>query len=323
MPEEIEAWARQVIASTESGAHFEDGLVELKSDWPASDFEAARQLAAQANAVAGNPILWLIGVKQGKGVVGISPRDLAQWWPQVRRHFDKSAPRLLADRILEYSGARAVALMFDPSEPPYVIVYPPGDSAGKKAISREVPWREGTAMRSADREDLLRILAPVGLVPEIRIITGLMNILQAQEKVAGAATPNKLTWYLRTRIFVQPRSTQPVVFTASEPPLAKVHLLERDIVLRPFPSGLDAAGGLVEMAGTEVVFRGAASLDMMSVGGETEVFSRQPDELTMTFSWKPVGAPRAAHSEIQLRRATPLPNIWDRWDIVLEPEQTP
>jgi hypothetical protein len=59
---------------------------------------------------------------------------------------------------------------------------------------------------------------------------------------------------------------------------------------------LDQAGGLVEMAGTEVVFRGAASLDMMSVGGETEVFCRQPDELIMTFSWKPVGVQQAAHA---------------------------
>ena len=225
MPDEIEAWARQVIAATESGAHFEDGLVELKSDWPASDFEAARQLAAQANAVGGNPILWLIGVKQGKGVVGVSPRDLAKWWPKVQRHFDKAAPRLLADRILDYSAGTTVALMFNPSEPPYVILYPPGEFPGKRAISREVPWREGTALRSAGREDLLRVLAPVGLVPEMRMITGLSNVVQALEKAAEDGSPNKLTWYLRTRVFVNPRSTQPVVFTASEPPLAKVHLI--------------------------------------------------------------------------------------------------
>jgi hypothetical protein len=118
MPDEIEDWARQVIEATERGQHFEDGVVELKSDWAASSFETARQLAAQANAVAGNPMLWLIGVKQGKGVVGVSPRDLADWWRQIRMHFDKVAPRLLADRILNYPNGNVVALLFDPSDPP-------------------------------------------------------------------------------------------------------------------------------------------------------------------------------------------------------------
>jgi hypothetical protein len=318
MPDEIETWARQVIAASERGDHFEDGLVELKSNWPASHFEAARQLAAQANAVAGNALLWLIGVKQGKGVVGAAPQDLARWWPQVRRHFDKVAPRLVADRILDYPTGTAVALMFDPAEPPYVIVYRRGESPLKRDITREVPWREGTAMRTADHDDLIRLLSPAALVPEITAVIGRTNVLRAQERPADDGTP-RLSWYMAMRILVRPRSSQPVVFTASDPPTARLSLLEREIVLRPFPHAFrDTVGGLVEVSGTEVIFRGAGSLEMISVGGETEVFGRQPDELTLKFSWKPVGAPHPAQTEIRLRRAVTSSNVfWDLWDMLL------
>jgi hypothetical protein len=79
-----------------------------------------------------------------------------------------------------------------------------------------------------------------------------------------------------------------VVFTATDPPLARIHFAERDIVLRPFPLA-PSAKGLVALGGSEVIFPGAASLDMLSMDGLTEVFGRQAEKIMMTFSWKAVG----------------------------------
>ena len=320
MASEIEEWAWQVIEATEQGLHFEDSAVELKSIWPASTFEAARQLAAQANARHGEPLLWLIGVKQGVGVVGVEPRDLATWWPQVQSHFDKLSPRLIADRILNHkNGKQAVALMFGPGDPPYVIRYSQGDIPEKNAIRKEVPWREGTTVRSADRDDLLRVLEPSVTVPEIRVIQGLINGLGADKKPAE----ERLAWWVQARIFVTPKSSGPVVFTASQAAVAKVHLQERDIILRLWPDMQNGEGGLVQSAGTELVFRGPASVGMISLGGETEIFESQADEIGMTISWRAVGASRPSETEVRLKRSKAKPHTsWDRWEIVFDDSET-
>jgi hypothetical protein len=117
---------------------------------------------------------------------------------------------------------------------------------------------------------------------------------------------------------VNPKSNQPVVFTATDPPLARIHFAERDIVLRPFPLA-PSAGGLVALGGSEVIFPGAASLDMLSMDGLTEVFGRQAEKIMMTFSWKAVGAFRASETDIEWQRSSAPPQAWDRWEAVFPP----
>jgi len=67
-PSQIEAWALNVIARVINGQPNEDSRVELKSEWIAPP-DAARRIAAHANAAFGDSILWIIGVDQCAGVV--------------------------------------------------------------------------------------------------------------------------------------------------------------------------------------------------------------------------------------------------------------
>ena len=79
---QIEAWALRIIDGVKGGSREEDSLVELKRVLP-DPVKAARRIAGHANASRGEPILWLIGIDEEKGIVGINQeKDLADWWPQ-------------------------------------------------------------------------------------------------------------------------------------------------------------------------------------------------------------------------------------------------
>lgn len=165
---DLELWARDVIDSvTRHQAAPEDDRVELKSNWiPAT--KAARRLAAHANTARGEPILWLIGLRED----GIFPAseaapDPADWFAEVCRWFDSEPP--LLERHLVVSGYErpVTALLFDTSAIPFLVKNPMGDGS----IDREVPWRRGTKTETARREDLLRLLAPVRRTPTIEVLT--------------------------------------------------------------------------------------------------------------------------------------------------------
>jgi hypothetical protein len=161
-PTDIEMWAIQVVDRVKSGAAVEDSRVELKRDWPDPD-RAARRIAGHANAVRGEPILWLIGVDEKHGVLGADPNNLANWFPAVSSCFDGAAPSL-QEVAFVYDGKEVMALLFDTSRIPFVVKNPKGGE-----ISREVPWREGTAIRTASREELLRLFTPLRRKPKIEI----------------------------------------------------------------------------------------------------------------------------------------------------------
>src|SRR6266540_4555312 len=89
---EIEAWALRAIERVEQRQPNEDSRVELKAEWPDDPERAARRIAGHANALRGEPILWVIGVDEQQGVKGASQNNLANWWPQVKAQFDGFAP---------------------------------------------------------------------------------------------------------------------------------------------------------------------------------------------------------------------------------------
>ena len=63
-----------------------------------------------------------------------------------------------------------VALLFETDRAPFVIKNQAYGSPGGGSVELEVPWRENTAIRSARRSDLIRLLAPLELLPEIEIL---------------------------------------------------------------------------------------------------------------------------------------------------------
>lgn len=164
-PGELEAWVLSIADRVARKQPVEDSRVELKSAWPTDAIRAARRLAGHCNAAGGEPALWVVGIDETDGVVGASHNDLAAWWPTVRKHFQALAPELVQDINIPVDDKTVVALLFNTNRAPFVVANPSHGKPDGGCVEAEVPWREGTSIRSARREDLLRLLVPIQRLP--------------------------------------------------------------------------------------------------------------------------------------------------------------
>jgi hypothetical protein len=201
---EIEAWTLSVADNVRAGRPVEDSRVELKAEWP-DVYRAARRIAAHANAARGDTILWVVGIDEKKGVVGASATDLAKWYDQVQAQFDGLAPDLI-DVIVPVGDVVVVALLFETTGAPFVVKNPLFGSA-KGEIEREVPWRDGTRVRSARREDLIRLLVPLQRRPTIEVIGGSATV-SAESGAAGTWSANT---HVSLQLYLAPITTERIV----------------------------------------------------------------------------------------------------------------
>src|SRR4029077_3253342 len=155
--QEVEIWAREIIGAVLDGSKSEDSKVEIKSELPTPE-KAARQLAAHANAARGQSILWLIGIdEKARPLTDVQMTEMSDWWAGVSARFDGFPPRLEEDVNFIFDDKKLVALHFATSqEAPYVVRHKESGSFPEF----DVPWREGTRVRAARRDELLRILVP-------------------------------------------------------------------------------------------------------------------------------------------------------------------
>ena len=165
-PNDIENWALNIIERVESKQPVEDSRIELKAEWPKDINKAARQIAGHANAAHGEPILWLLGVDEKEGVKGINYEEISNWKQAVEAKFDELSPSLTHLNI-PYEGKTIVALLWEIERRPFLVKTPKGG-----AISLEVPWRDATSTRTANRKDLLKMLYPVIKNPSFEVIKG-------------------------------------------------------------------------------------------------------------------------------------------------------
>src|SRR5882672_4801480 len=135
---ELEGWVFALVERVRKREPVEDQRVELKREWP-EHFKAARRIAAHANSARAESILWVIGIDEEVGLVGVSKEELANWWPQVQSNFDQLPPDLLLHLNVPVDDKTVVALLIDAERRPFVVKNPkPGEG-----IDREVPWRDG------------------------------------------------------------------------------------------------------------------------------------------------------------------------------------
>ena len=168
-PRQIENWALEIISRVEAGQPIEDSTVELKSTWLEPDERVARRIAGHANAARGENILWLIGVDEKKGVVGVNNNtDLASWYPAVQKYFNEVSPRLTHLNIRRDEAA-VVALLFETDRAPYIVKNPAYGKTKGDLAEFEIPWREGTGIRTARRSDVILLLSPIESLPDIKI----------------------------------------------------------------------------------------------------------------------------------------------------------
>jgi len=186
---EIEAWALRAIERVEQHQPNEDSRIELRADWP-DHKRAARWIAGHANALRGEPILWVIGVDEDRGVKGASQNNLPNWWAQVKAQFDGSHPEL-CDLLVNWKGNTVVALYFETERIPFVVKNPAHGSQNGGPVQREVPWRDGTSNRSATHSDLIQLLSPLQrpiLDVEVGKGRGFVNDYPLTQPPAASAT---------------------------------------------------------------------------------------------------------------------------------------
>lgn len=190
---DAERWAVEVLNGIDRGARREDDRVELKRQPKATALENARRIAGHANQVREGQILWLFGIDED-GTRHPLPSILAdpnEWWPPIAACFDDVAPSPVFASV---DGLLAVG--FDTERVPFVIRH------SDQIVSREVPWREGTRVRSANRFDLLRLLVPVASQPQLTLLSGFLNVIRKDPTPGtnGQASP-AFEWNLRARLY--------------------------------------------------------------------------------------------------------------------------
>ena len=133
---EVEQWALKEVGRS---ALQESDRVEFKSQ-VTDPIKLARQIAGHANSARGEWILWIFGVDEKLGLVGIASLEWSTLWPQIESCFNGNPPRPVMVPFQE-NGKALTAVAFETTLPPYVVSNPNHDRL-------EVPWREGTRVRS-------------------------------------------------------------------------------------------------------------------------------------------------------------------------------
>jgi hypothetical protein len=151
---EVERWALEVLDRLTRLGSREDDIVEFKRVAPDPQ-KFARILAGHANAARGERILWILGADEDAGFVGVEGLEWSALWPQVERHFEGAGVLDPVITGIEWQGKGGYAVAFETTSPPYVVKNPDYGKKAGESCAYEVPWRVGTATRTATRTHLL------------------------------------------------------------------------------------------------------------------------------------------------------------------------
>ena len=263
---QIEAWALKVADDITHGRPVEDARVEIKSKWPEDPNGAARRIAGHANAAHGEPILWVIGIDDTRReVLGADRNDLASWYPQVQVEFKELAPKV-TDLNIPYDGKTIVALLFDTDRAPFVVKNTVFGKQGGGSVSDEVPWREGTKVRSATRSDLIRMLTPLEGLPALQLLS--MSLL------ADKRDDTTLSWRLVAKIYASSKTRGEMIFPFHAcTAIADIGDHRRrvsfgDIAIMPYPHPHPAAPSspTIRFSSTEIIIASAGMVTFNASG---------------------------------------------------------
>lgn len=245
---QIEYWTLTIVERIKVRTPVEDFRVEVKSEWPTDFAKAARRIAGHANAAHGEPILWVIGVDEEAGTIPGAPRnEVSTWYPSIQKQFEGLSPDV-TDMVVPVEGESVdvVALLFDTSRAPFVVKNPAFNQTGGGPVEFEIPWREGTRIRSARRSDLLKILVPLQKLPAIDALSGKVHSWIGNDHQIGKVR----CWEVEIGLYITPLSSERVVIpfhncdasiwppgTASQPLAKDIGLKSPIRALKPTISG--------------------------------------------------------------------------------------
>lgn len=206
----FESEVLRVAELAKSGQPVEDSTWELKRQWPEARIRTARQIAAHCNAACGSNAAWIVGIDDAGEVFDTDSSDFAEWWPQICAHFEGNAPKLIRDCRLRVDGSHIVGLLFDTSQFPYVVRHESRDSWPSTLL--EIPWREATSVRSATREDLIRLFGSRQHHVEVSVIKMELWISGAGEVVRGPLSGQLgQEWWLNATCFAATDGSAPLI----------------------------------------------------------------------------------------------------------------
>ncbi len=184
--DQLEYWVLQIADRALAGQPIEDDRVELKTNWP-DVHKAARRLGAHCNSCGSDSVLWLIGIdERSRAIPGATNTESSTWLSQLRSHFHELAPELLAHLVIACHNATVVALLFSTTRRPYLVINPRFGNQAGDSIEFEVPWRDGTRVRTARRGDLLRLLVPASQAPTVEPLKATFrHLLNRQNPTTG------------------------------------------------------------------------------------------------------------------------------------------
>jgi hypothetical protein len=283
---ELEVWVLNIIDRVELAQPHEDARVELKREWPEPK-KAARRIAGHANAAGGDLILWIIGLDEKTGVVGADGMNVADWYSQVKAEFNQLPPELSLDLNVPVKGGAVVALLFETDRAPYVVKNPAyGVEAGVSA-GLEVPWREGTAVRSATRSELLRLLSPLQRLPGFEALEGSLKMRLSEE-----LGPQRPSWHLILKLYITPK-TVPVTIpyhrcrgviridkSGVEALLSKVSIYRHGKLFGPHsrrsPELKNIGSSTIQESYSELIINGPGMLQLEASSESTDLIDRLP-----------------------------------------------
>ncbi len=323
---ELEAWALRVLDSVRARGHNEDSRVELKRDWPGDAARAARRIAGQANAARGDDILWLIGVDESNGLVGASAADTASWWRAVASHFDETPP-LLQDQVVHVEGRSIVALLFDTALAPFVVKNSSHGQPGGGPVEREVPWRDGTSVRSARRSDLVRLLVPRLNEPEFEVLAAWVH---------PSFTPStpRVHWSANVRVYSHGQPGESLTIPDHQVSMV-LRLPGRELPLTPRVQAQEgSAGGIrprsaapesvartIRTGVDQVLIEGPGPLTFSGFASTEEVREDLPVQVAagLLIEWRAVGGLRSRRLDLTLPWRD-FENGGGRWELQEAPD---
>ena len=321
---QLEAWVLSVVDRALAGHPNEDDRVELKAMWPADASRAARRIAAHANAARGDAVLWIIGVDEKRArVLGAAPEDFAGWMGRVREQFAGLAPDV-QHLAVPTSHGTVVALLFGTDRPPYVVTNPVYGKPDGGPVTHEVPWREHTAVRTARREDLLRILVPLQRLPTLEPLSGAVRAKAERQWPIDDQLAQTHTWDIVFTVYVAPASGESVALPFHHTSLSfrfgafAVPIVAPSLTLGPLVRvGYGSLSETVIGTGTEAIIRGPGTMVARAYFATRHLTINVGQPCVLQLITQPVGADAPIAVECTLAEEHTKPSDVDRewaWD---------
>lgn len=274
----------------------EDSAIELKAVLPQDRHQMARQLAGQANAAHGDTIIWVFGIDEKTGPVGIEPFETGELMNQLQERFASPMPDLDQCVVTQIGELRLQAMSFLTDRAPYVVKNPLFGTKGV-SIEREVPWRAGDVTRTASRDQLLRLLASAVSRPTIYFREATVKRYFATNTMGEAVQER---WRATIEMFIVPPRNETLVFPTSLVRCALEGNTLGRIYLYDYRFGTsayrDGAAPPISVSDTEIIVRDAGSVTMLAAVEKEELLSyeNEDDTLSLKLRLVPVRAEWAA-----------------------------